>query len=139
MKITTNYSRSDWNRFIPTVLIEYIPILFLFTATLYLFIPYIVNFTTFLDFTTNDETLLKFADYIKDNKLQNGLLTSQDGFVVFVFFMWFGGMIFPLILLMKFMKYIPTNWLIKKLNIAPRMKLVIFNNGKPIHKLRDLF
>ena len=90
MKLSTNYSRSDWNRFIPTVLIESIPILFLFSATLYLFIPYIVNFTSFLDFTVNDDTMSRFSHYITDNNLQNGLLTSQDGFVVFVFLMWFG-------------------------------------------------
>ena len=139
MKITTNYSRSDWDRFIPSFIILLIPTIFLFSSVFYLLIPYINNFTMFLDFTNNDDTLSKFVTFIKDNDLQSGLLRSQDGFVTFMFFMWFGGMIFPLLILVKFMNYIPTNWIIKKLNIEPRMKLVIFNNGKPIHKVRDLF
>ena len=91
-----------------------------------------------MDYQTEDEMLVRFINFLEDNQqYQTGLLTP-DGWVLFFIFLWMGGALFPLGIIWLFHKIIPTNWIVKKLGIENRMKLVIFKNGKPVRKIRDL-
>ena len=87
-----------------------------------------------MEFGANTNTIGGFAEYIAENQL----MKSQDEFVSFMFLILFGSALFPIILIVIFYKIIPTETIIKKLKIEPMMKLVVFNNGKPIRKFRDL-
>ena len=138
MTITTNYSRSDWKKAIPRTVIVCIPAIFLFWAVFNIWIPFIENFTTFLNYQTEDELLVRFINHVIDNEeLQTGYLVP-DGWLLFFAICWSGAMIFPMWLIWKFYKIIPTDWIVKKLGIENRMKLVVFKNGKPVRKIRDL-
>ena len=134
MKITTNYSKHDWVRFIPSMSIQLLPSIFFALAVVWLYIPFLDNWVIWMDFNAEEETIQKFAEYISSNQIMN----SQDEFVSFMFLTLFGGALFPIILIVIFYKIIPTETIIKKLKIEPMMKLVIFNNGEPIRKFRDL-
>ena len=139
MKITTNYSKKDWNRAIPRVVICSIPLIFLFWAVFYLYMPYFEDWSTYLAFSVNEKTFTELIQNVKENNTSGNLLNSPDGFVMFMFLMWFGSAIFPLLVLVMFQRIIPVDYIIKKLGLESRMKLVVFKDGKPIHKVRDLF
>ena len=128
MRITTNYSKQDWKYFIPSLLITLSPSIVFIFGTIYYGLPHIEKWGIWLDFLTDKEIITAFADYIQTTQLIpfNDLLS-------FFMIMWFGASIFPIILFHFFTKWcFPTEWIIKKLNIEPRMKLVVFINGKPI-------
>lgn len=134
MKITTNYSKHDWVRFIPCISIQLIPSLFFVLAIVWLYIPFLDNWVIWMDFNADINSIGGFADYVSSNEI----MLSQDEFVSFMFLVLFGSALFPIILIDIFYKRIPTETIIKKLKIEPMMKLVVFNNGKPIRKFRDL-
>ena len=139
MRITTNYSKSDWKRAIPEIIISVIPAIFLLSACLYLYIPYLENWAFWLNFQTDDETLVRFINFLDDNEqFQTGLLTPS-GWILFFTMLWIGGAMFPLWIIIRFHRLIPVKWIIKKLGIEHRMKLVVFVNGKPLTKVRQLF
>lgn len=82
--------------------------------------------------------LVRFINYLEDNQQYQIGFFTPDGWVPFFIFLWMGGALFPLWIIWRFHKIIPIVWIIKKLGIENRMKLVIFKNGKPIRKIRDL-
>lgn len=139
MRITTNYSKSDWKRAVPEILISLTPIMIFSFLVLNFYIPYLENWTTFLNFETDNETIAQFLNYVISNEqLQTGWLTP-DGWFFFFFIMLFGSAIFPLILCVIIYSRFPKDYIIKKLGLESRMKLVVFINGKPITRIRDLF
>ena len=92
-----------------------------------------------MNFQTDDETLVRFINFLDDNEqFQTGLLTP-DGWILFFSMLWLGGALFPLWIIIRFHRLIPVKWIIKKLGIEHRMKLVVFVNGKPLTKVRQLF
>ena len=134
MKITTNYSKYDWFKFIPNMIISLIPTMFFIIAVLWLYIPFLDTWIIWMDFHADINSIGGFAEYVKENQL----MKSPDEFVVFMFLTLFGSALFPVLIIVMFYKIIPINFIIKKLKIEPMMKLVIFKNGKPIRKVRDL-
>ena len=139
MVITYNYSKADWQKFIPTQIIYSIPVILLFTLTLFAFMPVLYNWTTYLQFTTETEQIKLFLDYIETNNLRTGLLADNDGLLLFFVIIWFGMILFPLWIVVRISYLFPSKWIIKKLDIEPRMKLIVFKNNKPIRGIRDLF
>lgn len=138
MKITTNYSKSDWDRFIPNLIVSCIPVLFFCLAVIFLYLPYLQIWNEWINFQTETDSIKLFIDYIVENNLQNKVFTSPDGWVLFYIFIYIGAAIFPMLLILRFMNIIPIKWIIKKLKIEQQMKLVVFVNGKPLTKFRQL-
>lgn len=139
LKITTNYSSSDWNRFLPNLVLSCVPVFFFAFSIIFLYIPYLESWNQWINFQTESESIKNFIEYIIANNLESGLFTSPDGWVLFYIFIYIGAAIFPIWIIVKFMNVIPIKWIIKKLDIENRMDLVVFINGKPLRKFRQIF
>lgn len=135
MKITTNYSKHDWHKAIPYIIVQLIPVIFLFSTVFWLYVPFLENWAVWMNFNTDINSVGEFAEYIAKNQLMN----SPDEFVMFMFVVLFGSAFFPILIIYRVYNIIPTKTICKKLKIEPMMKLVIFKDGKPIRKVRDLF
>ena len=137
MTITTNYTKSDWKRFIPSMIIQLLPSLFFALTVIWLYIPFLDDWVAWMDFNNEVESFGMFAEYVKEHEL----MKSPDEFVMFMFLTLFGSALFPVAIIVMGYKifggYIEL--VIRALKIEPRMKLVVFKNGHPVRKIRDLF
>lgn len=124
MRITTNYSRSDWCRLLaslPIILIPGICLVFVLIWYLESFLPI---WTDFVDFLTNDDVFKRF--------IESSPYNGGDKMLVFGITFLLGSAMFPILLASRILYWFPSMWIINRLGIAPRMKLVIFYNDKPI-------
>ena len=91
-------------------------------------LPQIDFFVSWSDFIIENKILVDFGDQEIE---KNGEMYLENMLYHFVWG-WLGFVMMPIIVFWWFTQKIPTTWMVQKLNIEPRMKLVIFKNGKPI-------
>lgn len=132
MKLSTNYSKSDWYRLgLSLFLIFIIPLSVTVYCIVSLWIPYLDMWGDYLKFSTERDDVKFFKDWAT---LKGW---SIDQMLIFWGLLWGGGVGFSitiiLILSAKLMNFML--WVVKKIDIIPKMKLVVFWNGKPIRRL----
>ena len=137
--ITTNYCRSDWKKFIGGMIIKFVmPVLFLVFCVVYLYMPYLESWTSYIGFAKETKEINNFIFYADENNLRTGMISDIDGIRMFFVLMWFGGAMFPVWMIFRFYRFIPLERIAKKTGCKPVMKLAVFKNGKHVKRLRDL-
>lgn len=138
IKITTNYSVRDWLRLVATVLIHGVPMFTVFLlGVIFIILPSITYDIAFLNYLTTDgnSTFNGFLEYTvaQDDDFTKRLsfINSKVDSVLMLAALFFCAVLFPVVTVFYASTKLPTKWIVKKLNIAPRIELVIFVNGKP--------
>lgn len=126
--ITTNYSKSDWYRFIATFVIKMIPSILFVIAITFIILPVMLDGLTLMLYYIYSDLYEGFELWVEANNLN---YSNTMPYHAFVSLMFLGGSTILIFVSMSFMKWFPSNYIVRKLGIEPRMKLVIFWKGKP--------
>jgi len=125
--ISTNYSKSDWYRFIAAFLVKSIPMFVFIVALTLVILPVMDDGILFMRYHVETD-LLGFLSWVEENDLEYSYALDYG---VFIAVMFLGGSTILIFVSISLMRLFPRDWIVQKLDIAPRMKMVIFWNGEP--------